>query len=150
MAKKPSKKKMQILGPVDYLVVAFPGNKMNGKIIPELERLEKNGTIRMIDLVVIKKDIHGKVDVLELKELPKNDAFSKFAESMNEWITLDDIDNVAASLPLNCTAGLLLYENTWATKFKQNLLESDAMLIGQGRVPGYLLDAVFQLQQMEE
>jgi hypothetical protein len=57
---------------------------------------------------------------------------------------------VAASLPLNCTAGLLLYENTWATKFKQNLLESDAMLIGQGRVPGYLMDAVFQMQQMEE
>ena len=51
----------KVLGPVDYLMVRFPGNKFSGKIVPELESLEKKGIIRVIDAVLVLKDAKGKV-----------------------------------------------------------------------------------------
>ena len=57
------------MGPVDYLVVGFPGNKFSGKIAPELAALEKSGIIRIIDFVFVLKDANGKLDIKELKDL---------------------------------------------------------------------------------
>ena len=78
MTKKPSK----IMGPVDYLVVKFPGNKFNGEILPELAKLEKSGIIRVIDLALVIKDTKGKVFVTEAKDVKgkEGDAFSAFAK----------------------------------------------------------------------
>ncbi len=144
------KTKSKVLGPVDYLVLGFPGNKFNGKIAPELERLEKNGTIRIIDLVFIHKDIDGKVEAIELKDMggEAGDSFGKFANNLNELLSLDDIDSVGAALALNSSASILLYENTWAVRFKEALIDSEAMLITQGRVPGDVIAKVTEEKQL--
>jgi len=59
----------KVMGPVDYLMIRFPGNKFTGKIAPELVELEKKGIIRVIDLVMILKDAKGKLMILEAKNL---------------------------------------------------------------------------------
>ncbi len=150
MEKTHQKKKSKVLGPVDYLVLGFPGNKFNGKIAPELERLEKNGTIRIIDMVFIHKDIDGKVEAIELKDMggEAGDAFGKFAGNISELLSLDDIDAVGAALPLNSSAAILLYENTWAVRFKEALIDSEAMLITQGRVPADVIAMVSEQKQL--
>jgi hypothetical protein len=132
------------LGPVDYLVVLFPGNKFSGKILPELNRLQSEGIVRVIDLVFITKDAHGKVAHIESKDLggEAGDAFSKFAHKVNEWLSLDDIDAIGASLPKNSSAAALLFENTWALRFKKAMLDADAQLVTQGRIPGELIAQV--------
>jgi len=139
------KKKMEeTMGPVDYLVVLFPGNKFSGKILPELNRLQSEGIVRVVDLVFITKDAHGKVAHLEVKDLggEVGEAFSKFAHKVNEWLSLDDIDAIGASLPKNSSAAALLFENTWALRFKKALVDADAQLVTQGRIPGDLIQKV--------
>ncbi len=144
MTKKPSK----IMGPVDYLVVKFPGNKFSGEILPELAKLEKSGIIRVIDLVLVIKDIKGKVFVTEAKDVKgkEGDAFSAFAKLVGEaeWFSLDDIDAIAAALPNNCSAAVLLFENTWAIHFKEALINSGAELVDQGRIPSEIIRTVEQ------
>jgi len=126
----------KVLGPVDYLVVRFPGNKFSGKIVPELESLEKKGIIRVIDLVLVLKDAKGKVSITEANEL-KGDAskeFRELAKQTEEWFSMGDIDAIAESLPKNSSAGVLLYENVWAVRFKEAMLDADAELIDMGRI----------------
>jgi hypothetical protein len=136
----------QIMGPVDYAVVSFPGNKFNGKIAPELMRLEKNNIIRVIDLVFVSKDENGKVLITEIKNLggDTGNAFSAFAETASEWFSLDDIEVIASVLPNNSSAGILLYENTWAVHFKEALVDSGAILIDQGRIPSEVIRSIEQ------
>jgi hypothetical protein len=126
----------KVLGPVDYLVVRFPGNKFSGKIVPEIVDLEKKGIIRLIDLVLVLKDAKGKLAITELNEL-RGDAgkeFQELAKKTAEWFSIGDIDAIAESLPNNSSAGLMLYENVWAIRFKKALLDADAELIDMGRI----------------
>jgi len=137
MTEKTQAKPSPIMGPVDYIALMFPGNQFRGEIIPELARLEKNGTIRVIDLVLVTKDTKGKVVIIDAKNAggKAGDAFSSFAQKTREWLSQGDIEAIAGSLPNNCSAAILLFENTWAIPFKQALLNAGAELIDQGRIP---------------
>jgi hypothetical protein len=130
-------KQSKVMGPVDYLLVRFPGNKFTGKIAPELLNLEKKGIIRVIDLVMVVKDAKGKLMMVEPKDLEgeAGKAFREVAKHVEEWFSEGDIEALAESLPKNSSAGLLLFENIWAIKFKEALLEADAELIDMGRIP---------------
>lgn len=124
------------MGPVDYLMLKFVGNKFNGRIVPELVDLEKKGIIRVIDIVLVTKDQNGKLFVTEAKDLQGDAgrAFQQIAENTQEWFYEGDIETIASTLPNNSSAGLLLYENVWAIKFKEALLDSGAELITMGRI----------------
>lgn len=127
----------RVMGPVDYLMVRFPGNKFTGRIAPELNDLEKKGIIRVIDMVFLLRDANGKLMVIETKDLggEAGAAYRELAENTDEWFSEGDIEAIAASLPNNTSAGLLLFENLWAIRFKEALLEADAELIDMGRIP---------------
>lgn len=146
MADKITVKPGQIMGPVDYAVVGFPGNKFSGEIAPELAKLEQNHIIRVIDLVFVIKDEYGKVLITEAKNMGGNagDAFSAFAQKASEWFSLDDIEAIAEELPDNSSAAILLFENTWAVHFKESLINSGAVLIDQGRIPSEVIRSVEQ------
>jgi hypothetical protein len=139
-------KASRIMGPVDYLIVKFPGNKFSGEIVPELARLEKNKIIRIIDLAFVLKDQKGNVLITEAKNLGgvEGDAFSAFAAKASEWFSIDDIEAIAEVLPNNCSAAILLYENTWAIHLKEGLLNSKAEMVGMGRIPPEIVRSVEQ------
>ena len=146
--KQDSGKPGRVIGPVDYLMVRFPGNKFTGKIAPELLRLEKAGIVRVIDLVFLIKDEKGKLGTIEPKNLegPVGDAFRELSKNTSEWFTEPDIEVIASTLPNNCSAGLLLFEHLWAVGFKNALLEADAELIDMGRIsPEVMMNAEKQL-----
>jgi hypothetical protein len=100
----------------------------------------------VVDLVLIRKDAHGKVSHLEIKDLggEVGEAFTKFAHKVNEWISLGDIETIGETLPKNSSAAALLFENTWALRFKKAMLEADAQLVTQGRIPGDLIQKVIE------
>lgn len=56
-------------GPVDFLALEFKGNNFTGEIIPALMELVDNGTIRVIDLVIVRKNMDGTFEANELREL---------------------------------------------------------------------------------
>jgi hypothetical protein len=134
------------MGPVDYVVIAFPGNKFSGKIVPELTRLERAGIIRVIDLIFIMKNQDGKAMTMELRNLggEAGEAFKTFSHNVKEWLSLEDIESIGAMLPNNTSAAALLFENLWALKFKEALLEADAQMITQGRIPYELVEAAMR------
>jgi hypothetical protein len=125
------------LGPIDFLALEFPGNKFKGEIIPALLELVEAGIIRIIDLVVIAKDQDGSVFVRELNELDPDTirVFDPLKIEVTSMITRNDIDGIAAVLANNSTAGLLLFENLWALKTKQAMLDAGARVVMFERIP---------------
>jgi hypothetical protein len=136
--------KQAVMGPVDWLVVRFPGNRLRGKIAPELRRLEDAGIVRVIDLVFIRKDQDGNVASFEISDLggENENTFHVFSSRVDEWLSQEDIDSIGSELPNNSAAGAILFENLWAVRLKEAMLDSGGELIGQGRVSPELIDKV--------
>ena len=57
------------MGPVDYLVVAFPTDRMTGEAFPMLVDLVDRGVIRILDLAFVRKEHDGTVTTLETKNI---------------------------------------------------------------------------------
>ena len=126
------------VGPIEYLVVAFPGNKFKGEIIPALAELVESNTIRILDLVFILKDEEGNVAAVELADLDPEDeaaAMSDISEVDAGLLNEDDIALAAESLEPNSSAGLLVFENVWATRFAEAVRNADGQLIANERIP---------------
>ena len=123
-------------GPVDIVILGFPGNKFTGKIAPAIMDLVESGTIRILDLLFVMKDEDGTVATLAIEDLDAEGA--AFAElditepgSLNE----EDADEVSEDLPANSSALLIAFENLWATKVTSALSDADAVLIDSIRIP---------------
>ena len=126
------------VGPIEYLVVAFPGNKFKGEIIPALAELVESNTIRILDLVLILKDEEGNVAAIELADLDPEDeaaAMSDISEVDAGLLNEDDIALAAESLEPNSSAGLLVFENVWATRFAEAVSNADGVLVANERIP---------------
>ncbi len=129
-------KRGRTMGPVDYLVVRFPGNKFSGKIIPELLDLQRRNIISILDFVFVLKDSNGNVTITESKDLRDDTGMlAELTKNTGEWFYEGDINAIAESLQNNSSAGILLVENVWAIRFKEALLDANAELIKMGRIP---------------
>ena len=125
------------LGPIDYLVVEFPGNKMTGDGLQELVSLTDRGIIRILDLVFVRKDADGSVSGLAVADLDGDGELdlAVFEGSSSGLLDEDDITEASAVLEPNCSAGILLYENRWAAPFVAALRRGGAELVASGRIP---------------
>lgn len=134
------------LGPVEYILIAFPGNKFSGRIVPALRELVESGTIHIIDLLFIKKDADGNVLTVELGALDPEEsaAFDELDGDVDGLLSADDIVLAAADLPLNSSAALLVWENVWAARFADAVRAADGQVIANERVPHALVEAALQ------
>jgi translation initiation factor IF-2 len=126
------------IGPIEYVVVGFPGNKFKGEIVPALAELVENGTIRILDLVFILKDEEGNVAAVELADLDPADeaaAMADISEVNAGLLNEDDIALAAEALESNSSAGLLVFENVWATRFAEAVRNANGQLLANERVP---------------
>lgn len=124
-------------GPIDFIALEFKGNNFKGEIIPSLLELVDQGTIRIIDLVIVRKDKDGEVTNLELQQLDPRmiTVFDPLNAQISGMVTDEDIDKVGDMLEDNSTAAVMLFENLWAIKFKQAVLDADGRLVMQERIP---------------
>ena len=101
------------MGPVDYLLVEFPGNQFKGEIVPALAELTQNGTIRIIDLLFVRKDEEGSVTWQELSDLPGDlaAAFDDVDGEVDDLLNEDDVDLAAKLLKPHSSAAVVVYEN---------------------------------------
>ena len=125
------------LGPIDFLALEFPGNKFNGEVLANLLELVQAEVIRIIDLVVVVKDREGNVAVRELKELDPDTirVMDPLKVEVTSMITRNDIDSIAEKLNTNSTAALMLFENVWALKTKQAMIDANGRLVMFERIP---------------
>jgi len=132
------------IGPVEILVVGFPGNQFTGEIAPALGELVESGLIRVIDLVFIAKDAEGDVVAIELNELDDTltVAFQPHVDEPSGLISEEDIEDLGADLPPDSSAAILLFEHVWATKFRDAVLNSGGELLASIRIPKEVIDEV--------
>ena len=130
------------LGPVELLVVKFPGNKFTGEIVPALKELIEGGLIRVVDILFLTKDEEGTATVLEINDLDDDD-FSQFdpvVSDITALLTPEDAQWLAESFEPNTSAAVMLFENTWATKFRDALVNANGELVLNERIPKTVID----------
>jgi len=125
------------MGPVDYLVVEFPGSRMTGEGLPLLVDLVDRGIIRVLDFAFVKKELDGSVTGLELTDIDGDGELDLAVFSGVSSGLLDDEDLTDASSVLEpgSSAGILVYENVWAAPFAAALRRGGGQLVASGRIP---------------
>jgi hypothetical protein len=140
------------LGPVDWLVVEFPGSRFTGEIAPILDGLVENGTIRILDLVLIRKGEDGSLDFHELSELDESEVGSLRAYETELAVLLseEDVASVAEAVEPGSTAALLVWENLWAAPFGSAVRHAGGQLVASGRIPVQALLAAVEAEEESE
>jgi hypothetical protein len=125
------------LGPVDWIVVEFPGNRFRGEIAPILDDLTERGTIRVLDLLLIRKAEDGALDFFELSDLDENEMGSlrAYETELATLLSEDDVNAAAAAVEPGSTAALLVWENRWAAPFGSAVRRAGGQLVATGRIP---------------
>ncbi len=125
------------LGPVDYLVVEFPAGatSFTGEMAAELVKLVEAGTIRLIDVLILTKDEHGSIEAMELSDVAELGELQTLEAELAELLAAEDVAHLAAAMDPGSTAGVLVWENTWAAPFASAARRSGGQLIANGRIP---------------
>ena len=135
------------IGPVEYMVVAFPGNQFKGEILPAIAEQVEAGTIRIIDLAFVSKDADGNVTALEVSDLDSEIGqalHSLLGDEKGGLINDEDIMAVAEEMEPNFSAGLLVWEDVWATKIKNAIIDAGGELWDLERIPYQVVDAAIE------
>jgi hypothetical protein len=138
-----------IMGPVEYLVVEFPGNKFKGEIVPALQELTDNGTIRILDLVFVRKEADGSLNMVELSDLPPDQAaaFDDLEGDVYDLWNEADVALLADNLQPDSSAGLLVFENLWSTRLRDAIVNANGRLVDNARIPAAVLEAAMKASQ---
>ena len=124
------------LGPVDWIVVEFPGSRFNGEIAPALRDLVDRGVVRVLDLLVLKKDSDGTLEAFELSDLDTSEIgeLRGYESQLAMLLSEDDVTAVAAAIEPGSSAAVLVWENTWAAPFASAVRHSGGQLVASGRI----------------
>ena len=133
-------------GPFQVLVVKFPGNRFSGEIVPALRDLVDKNIIRIIDVVFVRKDQDNSVQAFELNELPPDEltAFEGLTAETGGLLNEDDVEGVANQLEANSSAGLLVWENVWASSFAQAVRNADGQVLVLEPIPAGTVEAAMK------
>jgi hypothetical protein len=128
---------MEEIGPVDYAIVAFPGNRFRGEIAPAIADLVEAGTIRIIDIAFVGKDSDGNAVAMELTELDPDvqEGLEKAGIEVSGLFNEDDLMDAADGLEPNSSAALFVWENVWARNVAQAMRDAGGELLAFERLP---------------
>jgi hypothetical protein len=131
------------IGPVDYLIVAFPGNRFQGEIAPALADLVDAGTIRIIDLAFVSKDENGDIGAFELTDLDPEvrEGLENLGVEVTGLFNEDDLMAAAEELDPDSSAALLVWENVWAKGVAQAMRDAGGEIFDFGRLPHEVVQA---------
>ena len=130
-------------GPVDVVILGFPGNKFTGRIAPALMDLVQKETVRILDLLFVMKDEAGVVTTIDISDLDPETgpAFLNVSVGAPGALGAEDAEEIADDLPPNSSALVIAFENVWAREFVAACRAADAVVIDQIRIPADVVEA---------
>jgi hypothetical protein len=128
------------VGPVEYIIIGFPGNKFTGEIAPALGRLIESNTVRIIDLVFVGKDADGNTTAFEFDQIEELAPFAALQGEVGGLLSEQDVAYAAAALEPNSSAALLVWEDTWATELATAIRNADGVVLEGARIPHDLVE----------
>jgi Family of unknown function (DUF6325) len=125
------------LGPVDWIVVEFPGTKLNGTIAPILADYVERGLIRILDLLFLKKDEDGGFEAFEATDLDDSELgeLRALETAMAMVLSEQDVTDLAETIEPGSSAAVLVWENLWAAPFGTAVRQAGGQLVASGRIP---------------
>ena len=138
---------MEEIGPVDYAIIVFPGNRFRGEIAPAIADLVDDGSIRIIDIAFVGKDADGSTVAMELTELDPDvqEGLEALGIEVGGLFSDDDLIGAAEALEPNSSAALLIWENVWARKVAQAMRDAGGVLVAFERIPHDVVQEVREL-----
>jgi hypothetical protein len=121
------------MGPIDYIVLEWPGRQPDGSVAPLIIDLAERGLIRIIDVALMVKDEDGQVAAIDLASLEGE--FSEFEGASSGLLGQEDLDEAAAALEPGTSAAVLVWENRWAAPVAVAVRRSGGQLVASGRIP---------------
>jgi uncharacterized membrane protein len=138
---------MASMGPVEYVLIAFPGNRFKGEIVPAVAELVDNEIVRIIDVAFIKKDASGNTTMFEYDVLDDVLAFG-FADVDGEAggvLNDEDLQLAAEGLEPDSSAALIVWEHRWAARVAQAIRDAGGRIIAGERIPDEVVEALADL-----
>lgn len=131
-----SPNELEEMGPIDYVLIAWPDPHPNGEIAPLVVDLVDRGIIRILDLAFVAKAEDGTVGGLEIADLGDQVAELKVFEGASSGLLSDDdLEEAGAALEPGSAAAVLVFENRWAAPFAIAVRRSGGQLVANGRIP---------------
>lgn len=133
------------MGPVEVLVIGFPGSQFNGEIIPALEDLVERQIVQIIDAVLIRRADDGALTVIELEEegaSPEVAALSELIHEVQDLISDEDVEDLAADLEPGSAAAMIVLEHTWVAPLRDAIAGSGGIVLSDVNVPTDVVDEV--------
>jgi Family of unknown function (DUF6325) len=127
----------EAMGPISYLIVQFPGNKMTGEGFAILVDLVDRGLIRILDLLFVTRDADGSMRTVELRDIDRDGRMdlAVFEGASSGLLDDSDLADAASVIDRGSSAGILVFENRWATSFTHALRRGGAELVAAGYIP---------------
>lgn len=140
-----------VIGPIEMLCIKFPSSSSFVKdgIASALRVLVENKTIRIIDILFIQKNDIGEVIMNEIDDLDAIDysIFDPIIADIAGLISEADVQTIAQNLDNNSFAALMLFENTWATAFRDEIVNAQGQLLLNERIPSSVIEEVMAAQK---
>ena len=139
------------LGPVDFVVVEFPADQadFSGRMAAELSKLIDSDVIRVLDLILLKKELDGSVEGFESHDFGDVDVggLRELETELALLLAEEDVESIGAALEPGSVAAVLVWENTWAAPFGSAVRKSGGQLVASGRIPIQALAAAIEADE---
>jgi hypothetical protein len=139
------------LGPVDWLVVEFAGNKLNGEVAPILRDYVDRDLIRILDLLFLKKDEDGSVEAFEASDLDDSEIgeLRSYEKDLAMLLSEQDVADLVQTIEPGSSAAVLVWENLWAAPFGAAVRHAGGQLVASGRIPIQAIIAAMESDEEE-
>ena len=140
------------MGPVDYLVVEFPAGQANfsGEMAAELAVLSEAGIVRILDILVLVKELDGTVEAHEIDDFEGANELIQLEAQIAEILAVDDVAHLAEAMEPGAVAGVVVWENLWADPFASAARRAGGQLVASGRIPTHAILASIEAEELTE